>query len=1196
MIFYIYTPQLHLKNYGDYIYPVIDRGVYPYEREVPYIPNYFADLYIGERDVRSVRLQVLEAETLKLQRIVYPSQGFIPVDGSAKTYDSIKPEYSGDYGYFGVKAWNVKGYRLFMLLSVFKYIPSESLLIYARKIKISVDPESGRFPSIREYPIKGRYDLLLIYPDHFMGGAVKRFIDFKKKFAIRVLAVKVSESDNFYGRDRAERIRNMIKYYHFNYGIRWVFLVGDKDMIPIRYAKMYSDFLYGNEIPTDLYYADLDGDWDGNGNGIFGEVGDSLDLIADVYVGRLPVNDENLFYRYIDLLEGYYDFSPRNLRIFALGTDLFSGGGNEGMDAINYMFSNLPSAFYLSKDSLIDLASFLQRLRENFFITVVVHGSFQHFVLGRGYYTIYTADTQNINSPVFLNIIDCNNGALDKPSLVKFIFNNGNSGVIFVRATSRLNSPGFSSYVDKIFIDSVFSGMSVGEAFYKSLNGFVPSAGGDNIYRYLLFGYVLYGDPSAILWSNTPTILNHTINWPDSTYGSISILCERDCRVLMGDNISFVSDGSLYDFTGVFPSRLSVYMFKPNRYPVSYQRVLNGPYITAQLNRRILPVGETIYVKAALRNSGNRPFADTIYISGIYDTTFFANILPGHNISINIPVYSDYPSDTLLIAMYDTFRISFLESYPTVLLSPYGTWIINPYNFNTDTFYINGNPYILPPNGYINLPYDTVIFSYRGITDTFLFSTIDTPRYYVKPLENGIRIVSSDTFMVFRSYDGNALHPLTLRPVSGFYDITNSGGSVALFKVSAHLASSPIWIEPKGYPRKVWSRRIRGVGNTSPIYYNDGIYVSSKEFLYKLSLDGRVIDSTNLSGEVWDNIAVGDGLLGVVSIDGKFSIYDTNFRLIKAYNIPMYPTMSQVAYYDGKFFIASLKNLLMCDTSLCDTIFTDSLEYVKSFSIRPNGEIFVLAGRNLYRVFSDSAYLLKTFPEDVKQVSTTNEDIFVLSNSRIYDIVLDTSLYVGISDGYMGILKNGDFAVSLSKGIYINTFTINDLWSTAYYNQPLCAYIDSTETCFFGSAEGWIYAYDIYGNKIPYSPFDVGVWPGKSYQLFERSGKIYLVLADSWEVKLYELGKGTTSGYWYAPDGNIARTNYLDRGAVNVYESRKLPKPCFKVMKEGVNLLCGGEIYDISGRRVFKGKGLFKRRGVFFIKVGKFVKKVIIHP
>jgi len=44
---------------------------------------------------------------------------------------------------------------------------------------------------------------------------------------------------------------------------------GDTDILPPRYG--YTTFFSGNYIPTDLYFSDLDGNWNADGDSLFGE-------------------------------------------------------------------------------------------------------------------------------------------------------------------------------------------------------------------------------------------------------------------------------------------------------------------------------------------------------------------------------------------------------------------------------------------------------------------------------------------------------------------------------------------------------------------------------------------------------------------------------------------------------------------------------------------------------------------------------------------------------------------------------------------------------------------------------------------------------------------------------------------------------------------------------------------------------------
>ena len=88
------------------------------------------------------------------------------------------------------------------------------------------------------------------------------------------------------GADVQEDIRNCIRDYVLNQGTAYVLLAGDEDVVPVR--EVYTECEGLSELaPCDLYYSDLDGSWDDNGNGIYGEWEDSLDLYADVVLGRL---------------------------------------------------------------------------------------------------------------------------------------------------------------------------------------------------------------------------------------------------------------------------------------------------------------------------------------------------------------------------------------------------------------------------------------------------------------------------------------------------------------------------------------------------------------------------------------------------------------------------------------------------------------------------------------------------------------------------------------------------------------------------------------------------------------------------------------------------------------------------------------------------------------------------------------------
>jgi len=97
------------------------------------------------------------------------------------------------------------------------------------------------------------------------------------------------------GSDTAETLRNFLKDAYALWGVDYVLLGGDTDIVPARYATS-SVPGSATQVPTDLYYACLDGTWNANRNGVWAEpavsavnLGDQADLAAEVYVARAPV-------------------------------------------------------------------------------------------------------------------------------------------------------------------------------------------------------------------------------------------------------------------------------------------------------------------------------------------------------------------------------------------------------------------------------------------------------------------------------------------------------------------------------------------------------------------------------------------------------------------------------------------------------------------------------------------------------------------------------------------------------------------------------------------------------------------------------------------------------------------------------------------------------------------------------------------
>jgi hypothetical protein len=102
-------------------------------------------------------------------------------------------------------------------------------------------------------------------------------------------------NENYAGRDEPEALRNFIQETYQETGMKYLLIVGDTrddDGIPHRgfYCQSYSTTDY--DLPGDIYYGALDGDWNLDGDGRWGEPGEG-DLFPEVSVGRACVSDED---------------------------------------------------------------------------------------------------------------------------------------------------------------------------------------------------------------------------------------------------------------------------------------------------------------------------------------------------------------------------------------------------------------------------------------------------------------------------------------------------------------------------------------------------------------------------------------------------------------------------------------------------------------------------------------------------------------------------------------------------------------------------------------------------------------------------------------------------------------------------------------------------------------------------------------
>ncbi len=171
---------------------------------------------------------------------------------------------------------------------------SPSAKVIDRARQFAQNPQSLALYPLKKSSASG-YQLLIITGQAYTSG----FTDLVNMYDSLGISSQIFTVEDIYssigGIDNQDKIRNLVKQEYQQNGVEYVLLGGDVDVVPFRgfYCSVFSGGQYYTDsgIPADLYYSGMDGNYDANGNGIYGELTDEPDLLPEVSVGRMPFSN-----------------------------------------------------------------------------------------------------------------------------------------------------------------------------------------------------------------------------------------------------------------------------------------------------------------------------------------------------------------------------------------------------------------------------------------------------------------------------------------------------------------------------------------------------------------------------------------------------------------------------------------------------------------------------------------------------------------------------------------------------------------------------------------------------------------------------------------------------------------------------------------------------------------------------------------
>jgi len=229
-----------------------------------------------------------------------------------------------------------RGYSI-LIASLYpvQYIPSSGILYYFPNMEViiettytgslnnqfrglSKDAEQmqknvDNLPEIHQYQTMSRSpsetssddDLLIITTDS-LANAFNEFVDYHNNNGIRTIVKTLSDI----GSDDPDDIRDYIRERYLINHIEYVLIGGDDHIIPAKRLWVDSGAGSSIEMPSDLYYSCLDGTFNYDGDDKWGEPNDGVgggdvDLMAEVYIGRACVDNENEVANFVDKTLAY---------------------------------------------------------------------------------------------------------------------------------------------------------------------------------------------------------------------------------------------------------------------------------------------------------------------------------------------------------------------------------------------------------------------------------------------------------------------------------------------------------------------------------------------------------------------------------------------------------------------------------------------------------------------------------------------------------------------------------------------------------------------------------------------------------------------------------------------------------------------------------------------------------------------------
>ncbi len=328
------------------------------------------------------------------------------------------------------------------------------------------------------------------------------------------------------GTDNAAKVRAFISDAYQAWAstpqpLQYVILGGDDEIVPLRGCYGQVGDTVDLRMPTDLYFSNLDGDWNANGNDIWGEPQDQVDMLPEVHIGRFPAETQPEFENIIRKIQYYTSNSTfSNNTAIMFGENLNNNPLTWGGDYKDEVSTSVPELYHLrtmyQRDGTYSEQGVWNAINEGAHVMNHMGHANQTFLMGQSNGSIQQLQNTEYG---FLYTQGCYPAAFDQAtsgdgeSIAEHMLT-ASGGVFAFLGNTRYgwyspgNTNGASQFYDRDYFSGLFQtannrfGSALSYSRLQNLNAAINY----DVMRWCYYQMVLFGDPSIEVKLPDPTL------------------------------------------------------------------------------------------------------------------------------------------------------------------------------------------------------------------------------------------------------------------------------------------------------------------------------------------------------------------------------------------------------------------------------------------------------------------------------------------------------------------------------------------------------------------------------------------------------------------------------------------------------------------------------------------------------------------